>query len=196
VTSRAHRRRSAAAACGGFTIIELLVTILIIGLITALVAPNLEAFVPKARIDAAAQVLVANVDYMRSEARIQSKRCTLELDLKGARWRRVMPPEQQLTTDQDVDSLEPKHEEWTPLEEDVVFVGAGNPVDGIVREGTFKMVFDENGFTSDQSVVLALVSDPKMVWTVRIRGLTGQCDVVPDFDGKEHLVDETGEGAF
>jgi hypothetical protein len=35
-----------------------------------------------------------------------------------------------------------------------------------------------------------------MVWTVRIRGLTGQCDVETDFDGAAKLLEEVGEGAF
>lgn len=188
--------RAPAAARGGFTLLELMVTILVIGLISALVVPNLEAFVPKARLDSAARVLASNIDFMRSTARIQAKRCTLELDLKQARWRRVMPPEQQLTTDQDVDTLEPMHEDWTPLDDDVAFAGAGNPIDGIARDGTFKLVFDENGFTGDQAIMLTLRSDPKMIWTVRVRGLTGECDIETDFEGREHLLLETGEAAF
>lgn len=180
----------------GFTIIELLVTLLIVGLITAMVAPNLRAFVPKARLDAAAKVLTSNVDFLRSESRIMAKRCSLELDLKKARWRRVFPPEQHLTTDQDLDTLEPQAEDWTPLEDDVEFAGAGNTIEGFTTEGIFPMTFDENGFTADVSIFLRLKSDPKMVWTVRVRGLTGQCEVLPDYDGKQQPAEETGEGAF
>jgi type II secretion system protein H len=191
----AFRRRLPSSAAG-FTMIELMVVLMIIGLITALVAPNLEAFVPKARIDAATKVLVANIDHMRSEARIQGKRCSLELDLDHARWRRVFPPEERLTTDQDVDSLEPRHEEWSDLQEGVEFVSAGNQVEGLAKGGKFALVFDHNGFTGDQSIVLRLHSDPTMVWTINIHGLTGQCEVVNDFEGHEHLPDEVGEGSF
>ena len=58
------------------------------------------------------------------------------------------------------------------------------------------LVFDENGFTGDQAVLLSLRSDPKMIWTLRVRGLTGECDIITDFNGAEHLLEETGEGAF
>lgn len=189
-------RRAGAQPAAGFTIVEVLVAVLVMGLITAMVAPNLATFVPTARLDAAAKTLVGNIDYLRSEARIQGKRVKLELDLQHARWRYVMPPEEKLTTDQDVRTLEPRYEEWTALGDDVVFAGAGNPHDGIVRSRTFEMVFDENGFTSDQSVVLKLESDPKMVWTVRIQGLTGACDILRDEEGNEQLPAEIGEGAF
>ena len=46
----------------GFTLIELMVVILIMGVITALVVPNLGVFVPKARIDAAAKHIISNID--------------------------------------------------------------------------------------------------------------------------------------
>ena len=190
-TGQQRTRRDA-----GFTIIELMVVMLICGLIAALVVPNLGAFVPKARLDAAAKIITNNIDFLRSEARIQSKRYVLELDLKHARWRRVLPPELQLTTDQDESALEPQYEDWTPLEQDVMFAGAGNAVDGMTHDGVFRLVFDENGFTGDQVVLLKLISDPTMVWTVQIRGITGQCDLITDFNGHEHLLDEVGEGAF
>ncbi len=180
----------------GFTIIEVMVTLMIIGLITGMILPNLGAFVPKARLDAAAKVLSANIDHMRSEARIQGKRCALELDLDRGMWRRVLPPEDRLTTDQDVDSLEPLYEDWTDLAEDVQIVSVGNVNEGLGKAGTFSLVFDHNGNTADQSVVIRLKSDPTMVWTINIRGLTGQCEVIPNFEGKEQMPDEVSEGGF
>lgn len=187
---------AATRRAGGFTIVEVLVTLLVLGLITAMVVPNLGAFVPKAKLDAAAKVLAANIDHMRSEARIQGKRCSLELDLDKGRWRRVLPPEDKLTTDQDVQSLEPLYEDWTELQDGVQIVSAGNQNEGMAKGGTFALVFDHNGNTGDQSVVLRLKDDPTMVWTVNIRGLTGQCEVLESFDSKEQLPEEVSEGGF
>ena len=189
-------RQRSESTCSGFTIVELMVVIMIMGMITAFVVPNLGMFVPKARIDSAAKQLVANIDFVRSEARIQGKRVTLELDLDNARWRYVLPPEEQLTTDQDLQTLETDYRAWQALEDDVRFAGAGNPLNGIAREKIFELIFDENGFTSDQSVILQLISDPALTWTVQIHGLTGHCETVRDFEGKEHPVVETGEGMF
>lgn len=197
--ARQDPRRSptdAPIGAAGFTVIEILVVIVIIGLITAMVVPNLGAFVPRARLDAAAKVLAANIDYLRSEARIQGKRYSLELDLDRGTWRRVLPPEERLTTEQDVQSLEPRQEEWSRLQEGVRIVTAGNGNEGMAKGGTFALVFDHNGQTGDQSIVLQLADDPTMTWTVNIRGLTGQCEILEDFEGKQHLPEETTEGAF
>ena len=180
----------------GFTLIEIMVVVMILGLLYAIVVPNLGAFLPKTRLDKEARVLASNIDMMRSEARIQSKRLTLQLDLKKARWRRVQPPEQQLTTDQDAWTLEEHFDEWTDLEHDVVYAGAGDTNEGLLHNGFYGIVFDENGFTADQVVMFKLESDPSMLWSVQIHGLTGQCEIVPDFDGHEHPLEETGEGAF
>jgi type II secretion system protein H len=180
----------------GFTLIEIMVVVAILGLLYAIVVPNLGAFLPKTRLDKEARVLSSNIDMMRSEARIQSKRLTLQLDLKKARWRRVQPPEQQLTTDQDAWTLEEHFDEWTELEHDVVYAGAGDTNEIIARNSIYSIVFDENGFTGDQVVMFRLESDPTMIWSVQIHGLTGECEIVPDFDGHEHPLEETGEGAF
>ncbi len=45
-------------------------------------------------------------------------------------------------------------------------------------------------------IVMRLTSDPTMVWTINLRGLTGQCEVVEDFQGQDHPLDEVGEGSF
>ena len=188
--------RASRPGAAGFTLIEVMVVVMILGLLYAIIVPNLGAFLPKTRLDKEARVLASNIDMLRSEARIQSKRLRLELDLKKARWRRVQPPEQQLTTDQDAWTLEEHFDEWTDLEHDVVYAGAGDTNEGIVRNGFYPIVFDENGFTADQVVMFKLESDPTMLWSVQIHGLTGQCEIVPDFDGHEHPLEETGEGAF
>ena len=173
-----------------------MIVVLIMGMIAAIVIPNLGMFVPEARLNSAAQQLVSNIDFARSEARIQGKRVTLEFDLENERWRYVLPPEEQLTSDQDVQTLETNYLAWQELEEDVEFESAGNATNGLVRDKIFQMVFDENGFTSDQSIILQLASDPQMTWTVQIHGLTGRCEVIRDYEGEAHPFAETGEGMF
>ncbi|MEC7582689.1 MAG: GspH/FimT family protein [Planctomycetota bacterium] len=180
----------------GFTIIEVMVVVVIMGMIAAIVIPNLGMFVPEARMNSAAQQLIANIDFVRSEARIQGKRVTLEFDLENARWRYVLPPEEQLTSDQDVHTLEADYLAWQELEDDVEFASAGNAANGMVQDNIFQMVFDENGFTSDQSIVLQLISDPNMTWTVQVHGLTGRCELIRDYEGNAQPFAETGEGMF
>ena len=173
-----------------------MVVVIIIGTVSAMVVPNLMMLVPETRIEAACKSVVSNVDFLRSEARITGKKLRLEIDIDRHQWRYVLPPEQQITLDQDVATLEEQFEEWTPIGEDVVVVSAGNRTEGLVERGIFAMYFDENGFTSDQSIVLQLESEPNMTWTVQIHGLTGRSEIVEDNEGNAHLLEETGEGAF
>lgn len=180
----------------GFTLMEMLVTTALLGLVMAIVAPNIGAFVPTAKLDAAANILVNQIDFLRSEARIHGKRYELELDLERARWRRVVPAEDKITTDQDIRTLEPWYEQWQTLETGVTFGGAGDPVQGMARRNIYKVVFDENGFTGDQAIVLKLDEDKSKVWTVLLHGLTGRSTIEEDHDGREHRLDEIREGAF
>ena len=180
----------------GFTLLELLVTMAIVTLLFAIVVPNLGALVPSARLDGSGSRIQRELDWVRSEARIQGKRMVLEFDLDKHRWRIVYPPEQQLTRDQDAWTLEERPDDWIPLEPDVVFGGIGDARHGMAEKGLYRLVFDEYGFTADQMIVLRLQSDPTMVWALSIQGLSGQVAVQRSEDGVVPQLSLVQEGAF
>jgi type II secretion system protein H len=180
----------------GFTLIELMVVVAIGALILQFVMVNMGAMVPKTKLDAEAKRLLAHLDFLRSEARIQGKRYVLEIDLDHPRWRMVIPAEERLTSEQTLEETEPHALDWTQLEEDVKFSGAGNPINGYVRHGIYRIAFDENGQTADLSVFLRLDQDPKLVWSVQLRGLTGHGEILTSENGVEQRLDEVTEGAF
>ncbi len=180
----------------GFTLVEVVVVMAMLALVLQFVLVNLDSMVPKTRLESESKILVGNLDFLRSEARIQGKRYALQLDLGNARWRMVLPAEERLTSEQTLEETLPQALDWNPLQEGVKFLGAGNPRNGIARNGMFEIPFDENGFTADQAIFLTLTDDPKMVWTVQIRGLTGQTTVLTSEDGEEHRLQEVTEGTF
>ncbi|MFO1078726.1 MAG: GspH/FimT family pseudopilin [Planctomycetota bacterium] len=188
-----QRRRSPS---GGFTLIELLVTLAIIALLFALILPNLGALVPAARLEGSGKQLRAKIDWVRSEARIRGQPMAIELDLDHSRWRVVLPPDMQLTLDQDPDTLEEYSLIATELEDNVYFAGAGDAKNGIAKKDKYRIRFDEYGFSDDQMVILKLKDDPKQVWALTIRGLTGQTSVEERTDGREPDLTGVGEGAF
>lgn len=188
---RAIRERAA-----GFTLMELLVTLTLIALLFAIVVPNLGAFLPEARLEGSGKQILRTVDWVRSEARIQGKRMAMEFDLDRARWRVVHPPEQQLTRDQDAWTLEEWTDEWVDLEEDVVFAGAGDAKNGLARTGRYRLVFDEYGFSGDQMLVLKLKSDPTLVWSMLLQGLSGRISIEQSEKGDVPTLAAPTEGAF
>lgn len=180
----------------GFTLVEVVVVMAMLALVLQFVLVNLDSMVPKTRLESESKILVGNLDFLRSEARIQGKRYALQLDLGNARWRMMLPAEERLTSEQTLEETLPQALDWNPLQEGVKFLGAGNPRNGIARNSLFDIPFDENGFTADQAIFLTLTDDPKMVWTVQIRGLTGQTTILSSLDGEEHRLQEVTEGTF
>ncbi|MBL9076491.1 MAG: prepilin-type N-terminal cleavage/methylation domain-containing protein [Planctomycetes bacterium] len=184
------------AAQRGFTLMEVLVTLTVLALVFAIVVPNLGAIVPSARLEGSGKLILRQLDWVRSEARIQGKRMHVDFDLDRARWRIVWPPEQQLTRDQEQWTLEERPDDWEPLQTDVVFAGVGDAKNGLATRGVYRLTFDEYGFTGDQQIVLKLKSDETMTWSLTLAGLSGRTEVESSERGEVPQLQSVGEGAF
>jgi prepilin-type N-terminal cleavage/methylation domain-containing protein len=183
----------------GFTLVEVLVAVALIALSLAIVAPNLYGLVPSARLDGSGKKILSWLQTIRSEARIQAKRMEMEFDLDKGRYRIIWPPEERLTTDQIVyndDEVPDESKDWIDLETDVVFAGAGDPINGLVEKGLYRVSYDEYGFTADQVLALKLKSDADFVWSLSIRGLTGKVDTLKSEQGELVRPERVTEGAF
>lgn len=189
-------RTRPAVADAGFTLMEVLVTLTVIALVFAIVVPNLGALVPSARLEGSGKQILRQLDWLRSEARIQGKPMSIDFDLDRNRWRIVWPPEQKLTRDQDEWTLEERPDDWTPLEKDVVFSGVGDARNGLAQRGVYRLTFDEYGFTADQLLLLRLESDPEMVWSMTILGLSGRTSTLQSETGETETLFLINEGAF
>jgi prepilin-type N-terminal cleavage/methylation domain-containing protein len=192
----AGRGATATALQRGFTLIEVLLVLMLLALLFAIVVPNLGTLLPSARLSGSGAEIRRQLDWVRSEARIQAKRMVIEFDLDHAMWRIVYPPEQQLTRDQDASALEERPDDWTRLQTDVVFAGAGDGKAGLTTRGSYKLVIDPHGFTGDQVVVLTLKSDPDLTWSMMVHGLSGRVDVQESDKGEKPLPQVPNEGAF
>jgi hypothetical protein len=108
----------------------------------------------------------------------------------------VLPPEQQLTRDQDQSTLEEQPEQWIELEKNVVFAGAGDAKSGLAQRGIYRLQFDEYGFTADQLIVLRMSDDPTLVWSLSLLGLSGRMEVEKSERGEVPQLQALNEGAF
>jgi type II secretion system protein H len=188
-----ERARSRPRPCG-FTLVELMVVIAIIGLVVQVVLMNMGAMIPATVLDGEAKQFISHVDWIRSEARLQGSPHSLELDLDHDRWRYVFPPERRLL------STEEEQQEWglqwNPVDERVKFDGVAAPTRPPVKNGLYRIEFDESGATGDLAVYFRLRDGGNDIWTVQIRGLTGRCELVKSTDGKRAMLEEVNEAHF
>lgn len=183
----------------GFTLLELICVVAGMALLLGIIAPNIGALVPSARLDGSAKAIMTKLQMIRSEARIQAKRMEMEFDLTVGRYRTILPPEERLTSDQvvydDSEALD-EHKDWVDLETGVAFAGAGDAKSGIIEKDMYRVVFDEYGFTADQVIAITLANDETMIWSVLIRGLTGKVEILKSEEGEIAKPTAVGEGAF
>ena len=195
----ATKPQPSARRADGFTLLELVTAIALVALLVGIIVPNLGSIVPSARLDGSSKAILSKLTLIRSEARIQAKRMEMEFDLDRARFRTILPPEEQLTTDQVIyNDAEVRDEakDWIELESGVVFAGAGDAKSGMLTKGLYRVVFDEYGFTGDQVVAVKLENDDSMVWSVSIHGLTGHMEVERSELGEIVQPLPVGEGSF
>ena len=181
-------------AVRGFTLIELMAVVFIVALLVQAVLFNMGALIPTTLLESEANKFIASYDYLRSEAKVQGKRYKLQVDLSKNRWRTVIPPEDRLLSTQ----VQPEEMplEWTMLDERLrysTYCVAGGQV---ARQGIVDITIDENGGSADQTLSFRLKEDEEKLWTVQIRGLTGQSTLVKSENHQEaHFVAVT-EGHF
>ena len=178
----------------GFTIIEIVVTIAIAALLFQLATANMGALIPSRAMDGEANKVAAELDFLRSEARLQSKTYKVELDLDRNRYRTILPPEDVYTSNEA--PREAFDLGWTDLSERVHFLGVGNAGGAIARSGRFEIAFDAEGVAPDLAIAFVHANDKDMIWTLRLRGLTGQSEILTSYEGHPFYIDAVDEGVF
>jgi len=180
----------------GFTLVEIMVVIAVIALAGQLVMTNLGALVPSTLLDSACRQLMGQIEFLRSEAQLQSKVYKIELDLSEHRWRIILPPEERLVSDQTI--AEDTGLEWHDLDDRIQFDSLQVPGGRIQRSGRTQIVMDENGFTGDMILTLRMrgEKDVKLVWSIKLRGLDRKSELITNREGQVPRLEVTEEGQF
>ena len=182
--------RSARSNERGFTLIELMVVIAILGIVFRIILPSFQDDLPVAKVRAEARKLAATMNFLRTEARLQSRRYGVHLwahDGKLHGWRILMPPEQKVRreTDEDWGAELPDYVplEWRRFPKDIQFRGihvgrmeAERTRDTQSREER-KIWFDGLGRTPQKIIVIGHRDQEDLSMSIVIPPITGPVDV-------------------
>jgi prepilin-type N-terminal cleavage/methylation domain-containing protein len=153
----------------GFTMIEMLGVIVILGLIATLVSMNWRAILPRTELHSATRVLASTIQATHSEAIARNSEFRIEYDLDHHRYRVNTP--YRLGGGLAANDDERVSQEWTALPESIVFHRI--EIDGVeYRKGMVFVRFDSLGTASGH--IVTLEQRPyENLYTIEVEALTG-----------------------
>ncbi len=159
---------------GGFTLIEMALVAVVLGIGITLVAVNLELIVPSTKMSAASRRLVALLSDCRMHALTHSKPYGVELDLDGSRYRIVTPLREDgvvALSREDRFALT-----WNQLPEGIriesVVAGTAAPV----TAGPYLVDFSPSG-SAPPTLIYLRQEQMQKDFTLQVVGLTGRVDL-------------------
>lgn len=173
----------------GFTLFEILLVVVIVGILTRIVIPAFGSDVPIAATKAEAQKVAAILGYLRSESRLQSESYGIEFllpDDDRHRYRILMPNEKRIVREgeeEPVDDINGRPDfftmQWQELPENVVIRGIH--VGRLERDKPMKqreIAFDPRGRTPQKVLEFGHKSDEELIFSVVVAPLGGAIEVV------------------
>lgn len=168
---RGHRG-SRRAGRAGFSMVEMLAVVVILGLVATLVTVNWRAILPRAELNAAVREIASRISGARSEAIARNAIYKIEYDLDRHRYRQNTPFRLG-------GGLAPTEEErvafnWIELPKSVRF--SRIQIDGVeYTRGIVFVRFDPLGAASGH--IITLVQKPyETFYTIEVQALTGSID--------------------
>ena len=168
----AARIRNAPSARTGFSMVEMMTVIVILGLIATIVSVNWKAILPKSNLHAAVRNLASTLQTARTEAISRNAEYRIQYDLEHQRFRVLTPfaaDGRPALTEEDRLPLA-----WNNLPSAIKF--ARITIDGVdFAQGMCYVRFDPLGAASGHQI--SLVQAPENnVYTIEVQGLTGLID--------------------
>lgn len=162
---------------GGFTLIELIVVISILGILAAFVVPRLSGISPKYRIRSAIRTIGAQIGWARSMAGGNGEEYVLRYDLDENIYWVALPPDPE-EDDPDLDIDERETLEKMGLPDHIEIVEIRFPNGSSEETGIVDVIFDAYGNQGSHIVVLQNEEETKM--SVKFSALIGVVDYFAD----------------
>ncbi len=167
----------------GFSLLDLLIVLMILGIMGVIMAPQLHSMMTEARLNEAARELVSGLHYAQSLAVIHQRPFGLMADVNG-NWFRVF--DYQYRNDGNPHHLEtppvdgygvvlnPMDKKWYIVDFDTTQAFEGVNIDSAPSGGTISFYPDGHSFSSDSVFALSFGGDNR---TITVDGTTGRISV-------------------
>ncbi len=173
---KAARPRPGGSARGGFTLIELMAVVLIIGMLMTTFTVRLDALLPATRGEEAGRMIIGTLDQARLAAISYGREYAVQFDLDGNRYRSLSPfdEEGRLARDPEDRQAAP----WQELPSGVRIAAIFDHNEEITDSGVYEIRFHSLGGADE--IYLQLVNDAAegAALTVHLQALTGQARVL------------------
>ena len=157
----------------GFTLVELLVVLAVMGLLLRTVVSNYRADIPLVSLRATASAIASELDFLRTEARLQGGQYGMEIDIEKQAYRILLPPERRKPKE-DEEALKAQKLMWSVFEKGVRLTGVNlGGKDEEMRSGKILVMFDERGRTRQKVLLFRHQDEPEILYSVIIPALTG-----------------------
>lgn len=167
----------------GFSLLDLLIVLMILGIMGVILAPQLYSMMTEARLNEAAREMVSGLQYAQSLAVIHQRPFGLKADVDG-NWFRVFDYQHK-------DDSNPHHEEtppvdgygvvinpldknWYIVDLDTIHTYEGVNIDAAPTDGMISFYPDGHSSSDDSSFVLSYGGD---TLTITVDGTTGKIRV-------------------
>ncbi len=164
----------------GFTLVELMVVILLLGFVFLLTFPNFQEFLAPRDVKKAVRQFVGSVKYAQSQAATTKQRYRLNVDLKENAFWVSIEGEKNSFLREATPMGNPSY-----LPPGVIFLDMVRPDQGKIRDGIGYVEFSPTGWAEECSIHIR--KGEEEVFTVFIRPLGGTVEVVGGYveRGKE-----------
>lgn len=177
------RLRARHPASAGFTFIELMVVIAILGLMSALVVGNLDGLTSRSQLRATSRAFGNLLLSVKDQAVLQSRDLTIEVDLREQRWRVVDAPSPTDVPDPDDREEQTFYGSWQTPGDGIELVSIEFSRSDRETRGTLLLTFGPDGQLSPSGFVAYFKrededarNEDEAGVSVEVTGLTGLVD--------------------
>ena len=179
-------RAGARGTRDGFTLLEILIVISILGVLVTLTGLKLDGVTSSARLRSSARRVGSTIQYMQSQSIVQGRYYYIQYDLEENRYRIVIAPEY-AREGMDLEGLV-KQQYWRPLLEGVEFEDITFDDGVVVEEDLIDVPFTPTGMK--WGFLLHLINENGRRFTVEANALTGLVRYYPYYKELDEVPEE------